>query len=193
MKKIAFKMSYLYIPQEERLWIMKDGKNVGGFLGEVAHKKFYELLETGAEINIGKMDTRKPKIRQLRALWIKQGCDQFREYILEPYGVTSTADLTEPQLDELILRFSHDVKSEVPVDVRNARSLVLKLLTELGVYDNTCDWKHVNAYLLDKRIAGKLLFQMSVDEMRGLATKLRAILQKKVHDDGVTRRLREQN
>lgn len=183
-------ITYMYNPAENRLTIIDKGKVVGGFVGDMANKKFYELLETGAEISIGGNNMNKSlKIRQLRALWIRQGCDQYRDAILEPYGVTSTKDLTEAQLDKLIASFTHTNKSDAPLEVRAARSLNLKLLMELGVYDNTGDWTRVNAYLMDKRIAGKLLYQMTIEELKALTVKLRAIIMKNAQDAREIKRL----
>ena len=173
------KTTYQYIPDEDTLVILYEGKASGKFVGNMAHKKFMELLESGFEISIGGDSMSKnAKVRQLRALWIKQGCDKYREDILEPFGVTSTKDLTEPQLDRLIATFSHDRKSDAPLEVRNARSVILKLLMDMGIYDNSGDWKRVNAFMMDKRISGKLLYQMSMEEMKALTAKLRAIIEK---------------
>ena len=203
-------ISYRYSPGENSLVVLDKGKMVGGFVGEQAHKVFYELLETDAHIEIGgsgktgdgsrKSESENQigmeksiKIRRLRALWIKQGCDEYREAILEPFGVTSTKDLTEAQLEQLIKTFSHDRKSDAPLEVRNARSVVLKLLMELGVYDNMGDWTKVNQFLMDKRIAGKLLFQMELGELKALTAKLRAILAKDIEQKREIRRKINQN
>jgi len=184
------KITYMFNPAENRLTIFDKGKPVGGFVGDMANKKFYELLESGAELSIGGNNVNKSiKIRQLRALWIRQGCDQYRDAILEPYGVTSTKDLTEAQLDKLIASFTHTNKSDAPLEVRGARSLNLKLLMELGVYDNTGDWTRVNAFLMDKRIAGKLLYQMTLEELKALTVKLRAIIMKNAQEAREIKRL----
>lgn len=169
-------ITYHYDPQKLQLSIVENGKPRGGFSGANAEKKFNELLGTGANINIRSMDYRKQKIRRLRALWIKQGIDNYRDSILEPYGVTSTADLNESQLDELINRFSGD--NQVPQKVRALRSNILALLTRLGVYVDNRSWKSVNEFLMDKRIAGKLLYQMNENELKALERKLRAIEEK---------------
>ncbi len=173
------KFTYIYFPNESRLVILRNGKISGGFTGDAAEKLFHDMLESGADVHIGGTTMEKNrKVRQLRALWIKQGCDEFRGAILEPYFVTSTKDLTEKQLDELIARFSHTNKSDAPKEIRINRSLNLKLLQELGKLDNDGDWTKVNSYLMSKSIAGKLLFQMDIDELKALTKKLRAILDK---------------
>jgi len=174
------RISYVYNPKYNRLTVLYDGKPVGGFAGISAERKFMDLIASDKLISIGVNDmVKKNKVRQLRALWIKQGIDKYREYIIEPFGVSSTADLSEEQLDKLIAHFTHTSKSSnASPEVRAARSVVLKLLMELGIYDNTGDWTRVNAYLMDKRIAGKLLYQMTIEEMKTLTLKLRNILLK---------------
>ncbi len=60
---------------------------------------------------------------------------------------------------------------------------------ELGVYDNTGDWTRVNAFLMDKRIAGKLLYQMTLEELKALTVKLRAIIMKNAQEAREIKRL----
>lgn len=192
--KTQHKFTYLFKPEESSLTAIKNGRPIGGFIGNNAIKKLMELLETGAEISIGGISmNKKLKVRQLRALWIRQGCDQYRGDILEPYGVTSTSELTEAQLDELIARFTYVGKKDAPLEIRNARSLNLKLLMELGIYDNTGDWTRVNAYMMDKRIAGKLLYQMNIEELKALTVKLRAIIMKNAQEARELKRLIKSN
>lgn len=69
--------------------------------------------------------------------------------------------------------------------VRKARSSVLKRVGKLGI--NTIDnWDEVNAFLASPKIAGKYLYEMSLDELNDLIRKLEAILRK-----GGLRNLRE--
>lgn len=167
------KLKYNYDPGRQALTIMEGDKPRGGYHGANAETKFSELLETGAEISIqATMDTKKAKIRRIRAIWIQKGIDRYRDGILENYGVTSTKDLSEQQLDELIRRFSD--RDPGPV-IRALRSQVLIILTRLGVYENDGSWDNVNALLMDKRIAGKLLYQMDERELKQLIRKLSAI------------------
>jgi len=164
-------IKYIYSPGS--LMIEKEGKPLGGFIGDIAERKFQELLGTGANITFGKMN-KSVKISKLRSLWIKQGIDDQRSVILEQYGVTSTAELNENQLDELIQKFTQD-KNFVSAETRHYRSIILKLLTEIGIYDNKGNWERVNQYMMNPKIAGKLLYQLSVEEMKELQKKLRSI------------------
>jgi hypothetical protein len=173
------KTRYQFDPGRSRLIIINNDKPIGGFIGSNAERHFRELLDTGAEITIGVSDmNKKAKVRRLRALWITQGIDQYRDAILGRYGVTSTADLTEDQLDVLIREFSQDRSQEVPREIREWRSNVLKLLQQIGVYDNTGNWQRVNDYMMQPRIAGKLMYQMNAKELKDVSLRLRAIIKK---------------
>lgn len=188
--KATDKITYLFDPDAQRLNITINGKPAGGFTGAAAERQFERLLETGADITITDMsDSRKnAKVRRLRAIWIKQGIDDYRGAILESYGVESTADLNLQQLDELIDQYSNQAPASE--HVRRQRSIILDLLTKLGVYKDKGDWEAVNAYLMQSRIAGKLLYQMSSDELNALQFKLRAILAKQEVSEKETNRLK---
>lgn len=175
-------LSYTYDPVNERLTITDGGRNMGGFVGRMATKQWLKLLQQGKDITLKDMDRepeRRQKAKRLRALWITQGIDNYREAILEPYGVTSTADLDHDQLDDLIANYTASTGSDaVPETTRKLRSQVLTLLQKLGVYATNDDWHSVNRYLMNPRIAGKLLYQMNDTEMKALTRKLWAIIAK---------------
>jgi hypothetical protein len=174
-------LSYTYDPVNERLTITDGGRNMGGFVGRMATKQWLKLLQQGKDITLKDMDRepeRKQKVKRLRALWIAQGIDNYREAIMEPYGVTSTADLTLDQLDALIGIYTSEAQKPVTETTRKLRSQVLTLLQKLGVYATNDDWHSVNRYLINPRIAGKLLYQMNDNEMKALTRKLRAIIAK---------------
>lgn len=176
--KTKTNLTYSFDPHSMRLNIFENGKARGGFVGHAAEREFERLLSTGANINITDMkeDIRKAKVRRLRALWIKQGIDEYRDAILSQYGVESTAKLNVQQLNELIGQYSF---TPAATDhVRKQRSMLLTLLTKLGIYKTNADWERVNAYMMQPRIAGKLIYQMSSDELNACAKRLRAILHK---------------
>ena len=60
---------------------------------------------------------------------------------------------------------------------RKARSGVLHQMQLWGV--NTADWKAVDAFCKDKRIAGKVFRQLDDEELQALNAKLRAMIRKK--------------
>ena len=61
--------------------------------------------------------------------------------------------------------------------MKRMRSAVLKLLQQVGI--DTTDWERVNAFLKDKRIAGKPLYSLDYEELQGLIPKLESIKRKK--------------
>ncbi|MBS4041618.1 MAG: hypothetical protein KGZ81_13600 [Flavobacteriales bacterium] len=171
---------YEYDPNALVLNIMKNGKQFGGFIGQPAEQQLKRLLDSGADITITNMSEsiRKAKVRRLRAIWVKQGIDQYRESILSQYGVESTSELDIQQLEELIDQYSN--QAPVSEHVRRQRSIILDLLNKMGIYKDNGDWKAVNAYLMQPRISGKLMYQMSSDELNVLQQKLRAIIAKQL-------------
>ena len=60
-------------------------------------------------------------------------------------------------------------------EVTRLRSSILHRLQKGGI--DTADWATVNAYLSDKRIAGKPLYLLSIAEMHKLIKKLEIILE----------------
>ncbi len=183
-------LNYKYDPTTPQLVIYEGTRMMGGFIGEQAEKQFKKILETGAKIEF--MNTtdhkRKQKVQQLRATWISQGIDTLRGQIIERFDVTSTADLTEQQLDELLHEFSAKYQQEPTAEVRRMRSEVMTLLTRYGTYRTDDDWVRVNRFLLDKRIAGKLLFQLSIPEMQALKRKLHKLIADKERKENEVKR-----
>lgn len=181
MNTTTKKQEVLYDPAAQRLVFMRAGKMIGGMIGNVAEKHFNELLDSGTIIKMTAMSEKKQKTRRLRAIWIRQGIDDYRKDIIHPYGVSSTADLSESQLDELIRKYTNRV--DAPYEIRKERSVVIKLLQGLGIYKNDDDWTRVNEYMMDSRICGKLLYELNVVELKALAVKLRAIENKQNKDN----------
>lgn len=176
------KTTYSYDARHKRLNVFVDGKLSGGFIGNIAERQFAALLnrEENGQVTLTDMSEsiRKAKVKYLRGLWIKQGIDPYRDAILEAYGVKSTAELTIEQLDELIDRYkpnSHPPASEL---VRRLRSHCLDLMNRLGIYHNNEDWSRVNDFMMNPKIAGKLLYQLNATELETLRRKLNSILDK---------------
>ena len=57
--------------------------------------------------------------------------------------------------------------------LRKERSATLRLMQRVGI--DTSDWKRVNAFCLDRRIAGKEFARLSAMELAQLRRKIRAI------------------
>jgi len=184
-EKVKTEVRWEYDPESERLSLFENDKPRGGFKGKCAARQLEDLLESGVEISITNRNNgmeKSKKIQRLRAIWISQGIDNHRASILEGYGVSSTADLTVPQLDELIRNYSAEYHKPASEHTRNLRSSILTLLTRLGVYTTQEDWASVNQFMMDKRIAGKLMYQCTDDELRILKRKLHSILHKQEED-----------
>lgn len=65
--------------------------------------------------------------------------------------------------------------------LRKARSGALHQLQLWGV--DTSDWSKVNAFVEDRRIAGKLFALLTTDELNALNSKLRAMIRKRSRRD----------
>ena len=113
-------------------------------------------------------------------LLVERGLMSHKLDVLSPYGVERIRDLNADQLDELIDGLKRVERKkpakEVPAEVRKARSTVLNLLDDMGIKGKGKDWSAVNNYLLQPRIAGKMLYEMSLEELKTCAVKLRAVI-----------------
>lgn len=66
-------------------------------------------------------------------------------------------------------------------EMKRKRSAALHQMQLLGV--DTAEWGRVDAYCLDKRIAGKIFRELDGDELDALTTKLRIIRRKREKAD----------
>jgi hypothetical protein len=172
-------LKYIYDPDRPELVVYDGDKPMGGFIGEMAEKQFAKLLETDAHIEISNMYSkekqRKQLTQKLMAIWTSLGINNIRKDIIKPYGVISTTELSIEQLTGLINAFSVQYRDEPTASERKLRSQVMVLLTRYGVYESQDDWHKVNKFLMNPRIAGKLLFQMSETETQALIRKLHSM------------------
>lgn len=96
---------------------------------------------------------------------------QFTEGRTTHIGEMTNAEFHE-MCDAIEGRFNRSVYEQ---QLKKSRSAVLLRVGRLGI--NTIDnWDEVNAFLLSPKIAGKLLYEMSVEEMKALVKKLEAII-----------------
>lgn len=105
-----------------------------------------------------------------------------RTDIMALWGVSCLDDMTDDQIVECadFMEAAYRGKTTpAPEGVRRLRSQALAHLGKLGKYAEPSDWQRVNAYLLQKKICGKLLYMLSAEELRSLIRKLRAIADKK--------------
>jgi hypothetical protein len=115
------------------------------------------------------------KRQLLGAMLTERGLMQHKEDVLSRYGVTRIRDLDGRQLDEMIDGLKLVQKADVPPDMRRARSIVLSLLDDMGIKAKNGNWQPVNDYLMQPRIAGKVLPQMTLEELKTCAKRLRAV------------------
>lgn len=89
---------------------------------------------------------------------------------------THLHDLSAQEMALLLLSLERTVeqtRKQSDERVKKARSLCLHLMQRLGI--DTTDWNRVNAFCQDRRIAGKVLYLLTLSELETLARKLRAM------------------
>jgi len=123
----------------------------------------------------------KAKRRRFHALLHVTLMADVKESILESYGVTSTMDMSEDDLD-VIIAWLEDLlvkkKQEAPKDIRELRHKCLRMMSECGI--DTKDWNAVNRFMMNPRIAGKHLYEIeSVSELQNLHRKLHNVRDRK--------------
>lgn len=116
-------------------------------------------------------------------LLYKIGALECKNSILLQYGVVSTTELTEKQLDEIIKNLGASLSQDNDTVMRKWRSTALALMNKCGVYVTNNDWSHVNRFMANPRICGKQLKECTLDDLQNLCKKLRAIAQKKEEMD----------
>lgn len=89
---------------------------------------------------------------------------------------TSLREMTDSEYRAMIAALRRTAEKG-DVNLKKMRSEALHQLQLLGV--NTADWADVNAFTSNRRTAGKVFAALSVDELRELTKKLRAIKQKR--------------
>ena len=105
-----------------------------------------------------------------------------KPHILAGYGVDHTNELSDEDLKHLVDRLEEMKTNRMnyqDTELKHWRSVLMTLLNRYGVYATADDWNHVNRFLLDKRVSGKLLYEMSLDEVKQCCVRVRAILRVK--------------
>ena len=87
---------------------------------------------------------------------------------------TSLREMSEKEYETMCVSLEEQTgwKSEL----KKKRSLCLKLMQQLGI--DTSDWARVDNFCQHPRLAGKPFRKISIEELQGLAVKLRTIKQK---------------
>lgn len=126
------------------------------------------------------MNTSEKRVSMHKLLW-RLGALESKDQILKQYNVTSTKELSDAEIDEIIDRLKKGMANKIntTAEVRQWRSNALSLMNLCGVYVTNNDWNRVNSFMLDQRICGKLLYELDVTELKALCKKLRLIAEKK--------------
>lgn len=99
-----------------------------------------------------------------------------RELVLQ-YTNGRTESLKEMSRNEYIsLCVSLEEMNGSRDELKRRRSIVLKLIQELGV--DTTDWAQINDFCRHPKISGKSFRDLSIEELMEMATKLRGIKRK---------------
>ncbi len=173
------KYTYSYDAQANALCVLKNGEKIGHFENEHAEKLLKQLIENGDNnitlTNMINNNERNRLIRTFHACLAKQGIMEHKADILSGYGVESTTELTNEQLQELIDRYSvtREKTSTADVEVRRLRSDILVILNKIGIYATNNDWTAVNDFCL--KHTKKMLFQMTVPELQKARRQFNAI------------------
>ena len=56
------KRKYVYDPQKQIMMVFDGNRNVGGYIGQIAERKFEKLLLTDVDIEIGEFLTRRERL-----------------------------------------------------------------------------------------------------------------------------------
>lgn len=118
--------------------------------------------------------------RKLYAVLNELGITHSKRDILASYGVDSTRHLSDTELIDVVDRVQNMKLQKLSADsrLRELRSQALTILNQMGIYATNNDWSQVNTFLMDNRIAGKLLYELTVNELEKLMPKLRSIAAK---------------
>lgn len=76
-------------------------------------------------------------------------------------------------------------------DIKIYRSALLKRLQKYGI--DTTDWNKVNGFLRQPRVAGKVMYDLSIDEIKSLIPKLEAINAKRKSEQAEVERMKQMN
>lgn len=134
--------------------------------------------------------------RKMHALLRELRIEAAKGHILASYGVDHTNELTDEDLQHLVDRLEVMKVNRMNYEdqeTRRWRSNLMNLLNRYGVYATADDWSHVNRFLLDKRVSGKLLYEMSLAELQQTCVRVRAILRVKEHQNNEYERLVKMN
>ena len=136
----------------------------------------------------------RQKIKIFHSLLHYAHMKQAKEDILTGYGVESSLQLSNAQLDELIdyLREIINKKDDkITQGRRKHMHQCLKIMADIGI--NTQEWNDVNKFMLNKHVCGRHLYELNLQELIDFKRKLYAILKKVEEKRDSERRLSMMN
>jgi hypothetical protein len=127
---------------------------------------------------------RKQKNSLFHQLLAKAGIREHKEAVLEGYNVASVTDLTDDQIDGVLNRLSimPELKknNDATPAVRRGRSNVIMAVEDYYNINikSAKSWTQLNNLMMDKRIMGKMLWEMSEAELKTVTAKLKTMTRK---------------
>jgi hypothetical protein len=119
-------------------------------------------------------------LKKFHALLRQTGQTAYKEAMVAGFGKASSKDLNTDELSALCATLEAKIKTsskaiaDAPKSLRKKRSMCLEVLREMRIWDGK-NWNAVNDYVVQKRVAGKLLFECTEDELTELYKKLKVI------------------
>ena len=111
---------------------------------------------------------------------LKQMPGAIKEEIVLQFTNGRTDSLREMSLRE----YNEAIRAEETEAMRILKSKRSAVLHQMQLLDvDTADWKKVDVYCLDKRIAGKRFNRLDYEELEALLKKIRAIRRKQKEED----------
>ena len=134
--------------------------------------------------------------RKMHVLLKEIGIESSKPFLLEGYGVEHTNELSDQDLQHLVgrlIKMKNEKNSFQDAEKKHWRSVLLSLLNKYEIYVTNNDWSMVNQFLLQKKIGGKILYEMSITEIQQACLHIRIILAKRKETNQEYNRLSQLN
>ncbi len=120
------------------------------------------------------------QIKQFYVLLGKLKLKEQKESLLSGYNVKSSKDMTAADMKQLLGRLLKMQETETTSGLRKQRSIMLALLTDVGIYNSSDkdSWSAVNALMLNPRISGKVMYEMDEAGLKDAILRVRAMKSK---------------
>ena len=130
--------------------------------------------------------TIQEKRQLLHMLLVKNHLLHAKEHVLSVYGADRIRELSEPELDECIERIGRIAEGKAnDNEIKHWRHLCLRAMSK---FINTQDWNNVNSFMMNKRIAGKHLYECSTEELKALHRKINKVAEIVIARDKIMRK-----